>query len=230
MWATSAHPVQLNAWKQTQWIYWMALRGPPLALVVIFTLGGPREPSTSGWHHGSRTIMMRLARAWTQSPGTIASHPPLCFFFFFVLVHLQNHTARSFCFQHLPLFLSMPLSCFNSDLSMSLSQDFTFSSLTHWDSFPGLICISKGTGGSLYQTEELSRAAGWILKHSSVRCGNQFSLRQRECQTLAWHWVNLTPPFICSHCKNVLLCIVIGRTKQRGQQQVPGMGWLYSCL
>lgn len=176
MWATSAHPGQLNGWKQTLWIYWLALRGPTSGTGSHLHSGGPRGPGTSGWRHGSKTIMMRLVWAWAQSPGAIASHP----LFFVVCAHspLFSFSLTMFPFFYQCISLSVPSrhlspSLLNPDLSISSFPSLYFSSLAHTDSFPGLICISKGAGGSLYQAEELNRAAGWILKHSSVETSSQ---------------------------------------------------------
>ena len=107
MWATSAHPVQLNGWKQILWIYWSALRGPSSGTGSHLHSGGPWGPSTSGWRHGSKTIMMRLVWACTQCSGALASHP---LHYVFVHIHFQNLIASFLSFiQHLPLFLSMHL-------------------------------------------------------------------------------------------------------------------------
>lgn len=80
MWATSAHPIQLNGWKQTLWIHWPALKGGPTSGTGgHFHYRGPGRPGTSGWRHGSRAIMVRLVWAWAQSPGAVISHPLLLF-------------------------------------------------------------------------------------------------------------------------------------------------------
>ncbi len=129
MWATTAHPVQLNGWKQTLWIYWPALRGPTSGTSSHLHSGGPGRPSTSGWRHGCKTIMMRLVWAWAQSPCAIASHPLLYF------------CAYPFSEPNIPFFFLLLLFSINASLFLSPSsvslllplnniypslQDFTF--------------------------------------------------------------------------------------------------------
>lgn len=93
---------------------------------------------------------------------------------------LASTLSLSLHFSHTSF--TSPLSFFLSPLNPDLSTPFsTFSTVAHRDLFPGLICISKGAGGSLYQAVELSRAVGWILKQSLLVFWINFSVvRHRE--------------------------------------------------
>lgn len=131
MWATSAHPSQLNGWKQTLWIYWLVLRGPTSGTGSHLHSGGPRGPGTSGWRHGSKTIMMRLVWAWAQSPGAIASHPLSLFLWFmhippFFLFHSPCSSFSVNAFLFLSPSISLHLSTTLIYPSLLSQRLFTF--------------------------------------------------------------------------------------------------------
>lgn len=98
--------------------------------------GGPGGPGTSGWCHGTKTIMMRLVWAWAQRPCSIASHPIL---YFFVVIHFQKHRPPLSCFiYHVPVF---PSTCFSFCL---LRPSLSLSWFIHL-SFPKTLLFLPGT-------------------------------------------------------------------------------------
>lgn len=126
--------------------------------------GLPWRPAAHAWHHGSKTIMRRLA--WVEHKSSLAKlFPPLLLFSCPISFHIHRLLLfnTSLCLSVIWL-----LSCL---ICSSLFSKLCFSSLACRDSFPRFICISKGAGDSLYQHEELSRVAAWILKRSSIVSG-----------------------------------------------------------